>query len=390
MEPLRYPKFGARFALAAVVVLVTSLLAGCGSPDASIVIDREVRIEGLGGTPDAIVSTSDGGFVIAGAWNDAWAVGTTSTGTMRWKYDEPPAAFDTSPIRSDFRGAVMLANGNVLLCGQHDTPAHQAGTALVTILGPNGELVEHRDVLPPDGNARIILSSIDACFHWGDGVALVGGGSDGYRASHWLLKLDKNGAEEWGRLIELYLLNSAAQAPDGDLIIAGTLVKNGAFAAQLIEFNRQGLPVAQRLIDESIVRSVIVRTMSTPAAHLQVLCYGGAEVRLFTLNNALQDAVPPKRVGGPYVGFPAGSAYSLPDASVALFGANGRAAVGHVARPGKSDALHVFPLPSAAGSTFTVGDAAPVSENQFVAVRPEVPAANPSQDRMVLSWITFH
>ena len=87
--------------------------------------------------------------MIAGVSADAWAVGTTSTGSIKWRYDEPAPSARQLSYQVDVQCRVPLANGDALLCGQHITPEHQAGIALITILDANGQLVERRDVLPP-------------------------------------------------------------------------------------------------------------------------------------------------------------------------------------------------------------------------------------------------
>lgn len=366
-----------------VALMTASALEGCGgSRDGSIVVDREVRLEGVCGTPFAIVRTADGGFVIAGGCGDAWAAGTTSTGILRWRYGEP-APQNRSPVASYFKGAVALANGHVLLCGQH----HQR--ALVTILDETGQLVERRDISPPDGNAAISVSSIDWCLPWNDGVALVGGGSDGHQGYFWLLKLDKNGSQEWGRVSDKGVAGSAIQAPNGDLITAHTAtdLTDNSYHSELIRYDHLGNPVAQRLIHEPSIRVILLRPIGTPAEHVRAIRYGDGEAML-TLNSQLQDAMSPIHIAPISLASPSGCGYVLPDGSAALFGqAGNRSAIARVGRHWKFDAVRLFRLPNVGGATVSVGDAVPLSANQFVSVRDEESAGGPS--RMVLSWITF-
>jgi len=370
-----------------LVALVTAAaLGGCGespdssTPDSSIVIDREVRLEGMKGTPQAIVRTSDGGFVIAGSWGNGWAAGTTSTGTVRWRYADPES--ERSPVASGFNGAVALADGNVLLCGQHHRQA------LVTILDENGQLVERRDILPPDGNAAIFLSSIHQCLRWNDGVALVGGGSDGRQPSFWLVKLDKNGREEWGRVSDGMAASSAIQAPNGDLIIARTEMRR----SELARFDHLGNRVGRRLIEGLSLQTMLLRPSGAAAEYALAVRYGETfgDVTMLTLTKELQDARGPIHIAPVSIGFPVGSGYALPDGSGALFGvARGQSAVARVGGHGKSDVVHVFPRPDVGGATVSVGDAVPISGNQFVAVRDEVTAGTAGRSSMVLSWVTF-
>jgi len=372
--------------LKAIASLVTAaVLGGCGgspdssTPDSSIVIDQEVRLEGMEGTPQAIIRTSDGGFVIAGSWRDGWAAGTTSTGTLRWKYTEPGSR---STVSSVFSGAVSLANGDVLLCGEH----HQQ--ALVTVLDERGQLVERRDVLPPDGNAAIFLSSIHQCLRWNDGVALVGGGSDGRQPYFWLVKLEKNGREEWGRVSDGMAASSAIQAPNGDLIIARTEMRH----SELVRFDHLGNLVGRRLIQGLSLQTMLLRPSGAAAEYALAVRYGETfgDVTMLTLTKELQDARGPIHIGPVSIGFPVGSGYVLPDGSAALFGvARGQSAVARVGSQGKSDVVHVFPRPDVGGATVSVGDAVPISGNQFVAVRNEVTAGTAGRSSMVLSWVTF-
>ncbi len=367
--------------LKAIASLVTaSVLGGCaGSPDSSIVIDQEVRLEGLNGTPQAIVRTSDGGFVIAGSWGNGWAAGTTSTGILRWKYTEPGPL---SPVASQFNGAVSLANGHVLLCGQH----HQQ--ALVTILDESGQLIERRDVSPPDGNTAIFVSSIDQCLAWNDGVALVGGGSDGRQPYFWLLKLDKNGTQEWGRVSDAGAASSAIQAPDGDLIIADTV----EYRSEFVRFDHLGNLAGRRAIEGFSLRTMLLRPTGTAAEYARAVRYGEklGDVTMLTLNGQLQDASRPIHIAPVSIGFPVGSGYVLSDGSAALFGvARGQSAVVRVGGHWKSDVVHVFPRPNVGGATVSVGDAVPISGSQFVAVRDDVTAGTPGRSSMVLSWVTF-
>jgi hypothetical protein len=353
-------------------------MASCGSHGKSISVDREVLIPDLNPRVDAIARTRDGGFVVTGFGVTAWAVATDNRGTAVWQFIDPiDSTVDTgnqSVPQSEFHGVVSLANGNTLLCGGK----YKSGQTnnLLVILDRHGKVVERRQEVPND-DARFIYSNFYRCFAWPDGIVLLGNANDGAHGYIWLVELDANGAKRGQAFVD----NVPAVAADS---VAGPSFVFTAWDSEdnfrVIRANEKGAAIAKRVI----AGEFIVQLRSTAeSGQTSLIIYRAGRASLYTLDERLQDARPPREIANFDV--LAGCGYVLADTSIALFGRRPDAAVAWIS--GKDKAYTIRALdPKYASST--VSDAVPISLDQFVTVRGSV-SQDPRNQGVVMSWVTI-
>jgi len=382
------PRFLRTLAIIASVAAALFLLwprANSQNNDSSIVIDREVLVPGLSGKPNAMARLNNGRFVIVGAFGTAWAVGTDANGKLLWKYEEARDPQVRLPDQSEFHGVVALANGGALLCGETSNKDHQAGIGLIVIMSADGQVVERRNVFPNDDQITP-ASAFRACFPWGTGFALTGGGYDGKKGFVWLMQVDKNGARLFENTTSDLPGISGESTPTSDLVLMGS--PTGLEGVTVVRLNQQGTIVARRktnFLDARPIRSVDISS--------EIKLIAGDNTKnnvLLTLNDQLQDKVSSKRVTPINIGN--GCAYALTDGSIVLFGnvvgQAYRSAIAWVNRPWKLDAVRAMSVPIPQYSSFSVRDAVPLSANQFVAMRDQVTSSLETSG-VVLSWVTL-
>jgi hypothetical protein len=350
----------------------------CGNHGKSITVEQEILIPDVKPRVDAIARTRDGGFVVTGIGLTAWVVATDSHGTLLWQYIDPlDSGIDTgnqSVPQSEFHGAVSLANGNTLLCGGR----YKGGQTdnLLAILDRNGRLVERRVEMPND-DRRFIHSNFYQCFPWRDGILLLGNANDGTHGYIWLVELDGNGVKKRQALVD----NVPAVA-------AGTVVgPSFVFTAwdsndnvRVIRANEKGDTLARRVIAGEFI--VQLRSM-VESSQTSVIIYRAGKATLYTLDERLQDARPPREIANFDV--LAGRGYVLADTSIALFGRWPDAAVAWISGQDKTYTMRAFD-PKYVSSTVT--DAIPISADQFVTVRGSV-SQDPGDQGLVMSWVTI-
>jgi hypothetical protein len=357
---------------------LAGLLAACGNHGNSISVDREILIPDVKPRVDAIVRTREGGFVVTGFGVTAWAVATDSHGTAVWQFIEPvDNTMNTgseSVPQSEFHGAVSLANGNTLLCGGK----YKGGQTnnLLVILDRHGKLVEKRMEVPND-DARFIYSNFYQCFPRQDGILLLGNANDGTHGYIWLVELDASGVKRRQAFVD----NLPAVALG---TVAGPSFVFTAWDSQdnfrVIRANEKGETIAKRVIAGEFI--VQLRSM-VESGQTSVIIYRAGRASLYTLNEDLQDARPPREIANFDV--LAGCGYVLADGSIALFGRRPNAAVAWIS--GKDKAFTMRPLDSKYVSS-TVSDAVPISADQFVTVRGSV-SQDPREEGLVMSWVTI-
>jgi hypothetical protein len=354
------------------------LLASCGSHGKSISVDREILIPDLKPTVDAIARTRDGGFVVTGFGATAWAVATDSHGTSVWQFIDPiDSTIDTgnqSVPQSEFHGAVSLTNGNTLLCGGK----YKGGQTnnLLVILDRHGKVVERRQEVPND-DARFIYSNFYRCFPWPDGILLLGNANDGTHGYIWLVELDGNGVKRRQAFVD----NVPAVAGEP---VAGPSFVFTAWDSQdnfrVIRANEKGETIAKRVIAGEFI--VQLRSM-VESGQTSVIIYRAGRAILYTLDERLQDARPPREITNFDV--LAGCGYVLADTSIALFGRRPDAAVAWISGNDKTYTIRALD-PKYVSST--VSDAVPIAADQFVTVRGSV-SQDPRNQGVVMSWVTI-
>src|SRR5882757_369206 len=357
---------------------IAGYLAACGSHGRSITVDQEVLLPDVEPRVNAISRTREGGFVVTGIGLTAWVLATDSHGTLRWQFIDPiDSGIDTGSQwvpQSEFHGAVSLANGNTLLCGGK----YKGGQTdnLVAILDSNGRLVEKRVEVPND-DRRLIHSNFYQCFLWQDGILLLGNANDGTHGYIWLVELDGNGVKKRQALID------NAPAVKADTVVGPSFVftawdSNDNF--RVIRANGKGETIAKRVIAGEFI--VQLRSM-VESSQTSVIIYRAGKATLYTLDERLQDARPPRQIANFDV--LAGRGYVLADTSIALFGRWPDAAVAWISGQDKAYTMRPFG-PKYASST--VSDAVPISAEKFVTVRGSV-SQDPKDQGLVMSWVTI-
>jgi hypothetical protein len=361
-----------------IAAVAEFLLASCGSHGKSISVDREILIPDLKPRVDAIARTRDGGFVVTGFGATAWAVATDSHGTSVWQFIDPiDSTMDTgnqSVPQSEFHGAVSLANGNTLLCGGK----YKGGQTnnLLVILDRHGKVVEKRQEVPND-DARFIYSNFYRCFPWPGGILLLGNANDGTHGYIWLVELDGNGVTRRQAFVD------NVPSVTGDPVAGPSFVFT-AWDSQdnfrVIRANEKGETIAKRVIAGEFI---VQLRPTVQSGQTSVIIYRAGRATLYSLDERLQDARPPREI--PNFDVLSGCGYVLADTSIALFGRRPNAAVAWVS--GKDKTYLMRPLDSKYVSS-TVSDAVPISSDQFVTVRGGV-NQDPRQEGLVMSWVTI-
>jgi hypothetical protein len=360
------------------IAAVAGFLAACGNHGNSIGVDREILIPGVTPRVDAIARTRDGGFVVTGFGVTAWVVATDSHGTPLWQFLDPvDSTMDTgsqSVPQSEFHGAVSLANGNTLLCGGK----YKGGQTnnLLVILDRHGELVERRVEVPND-DARFIYSNFYQCLQRRDGILLLGNTNDGAHGYIWLVELDANGVKRRQAFVD-NLPTVAAGTVAGPSFVFTAWDSQDNF--RVIRANDKGETIAKRVIAGEFI--VQLRSM-VESAQTSVIIYRAGRASLYTLDERLQDARPPREIAN--FDILAGCGYVLANGSIALFGRRPNAAVAWIS--GKDRAFTMRPL-DLKYISFTVSDAVPISADQFVTVRGSV-SQDSREEGLVMSWVTI-
>jgi len=354
---------------------VAGFLVACGSHGRSITVDREILIPDVEPRVNAIARTRDGGFVITGTGLTAWVLATDSHGTLLWKFIDPiDSKIDTgseSVPQSEFHGAVSLANGNTLLCGGK----YKGGQTenLLAILDGNGRLIEKRVEFPND-DSRFIYSNVYQCFRWQDGILLLGNTNDGTHGYIWLVELDGNGAKKRQSFVDN--VSGVAVAEPGFVFTAWDSQDN----FRIIRANEKGETIAKRVIAGEFI--VQLRPM-VESSQTSAIIYSAGRAKLYTLDERLQDARPPREITNFDV--LGGCGYVLADTSIALFGRRPNAAVAWISGKNKTYTMRTFDSKYVSSG---LGDAVPISADQFVTVRGSV--SQDLKDRgLVMSWVTI-
>ncbi len=367
------------FTFVGTLAVAGILVASCGSHGKSIAVEREVFIPDVKPRVDAIARAHDGGFVVTGTGVGAWAVATDNQGNLLWRYNEPIDDKNDTVGRSDpqseFHGAVPMANGNTLLCGGK----YQAGKTdnLLVILDRHGSVVERRVEVPND-DSHIIYSNFYQCFAWQDGILLLGNTNDGKHGDIWLVSLDGNGVKRLQALVDNVPTATGATVV-GPSFVFTAWDSQGGF--RVVRANGKGETVAKRVIAGEFIMQLrsVVETSKT-----SILIYRAGKATLYTLDERLQDAQPPKEIKG-YFDPQAGRGYLLADGSIVLFGRSSNATVALIGAQGKTQAIRAF---DPKYTSFAVTDAVPVSAYEFVTVRGSV-SQDPKDQGLVMSWVTI-
>ncbi|HTV94787.1 MAG TPA: hypothetical protein VME42_02265 [Steroidobacteraceae bacterium] len=381
---------------AAILVGVVMMLSGCDELKKSLLtdpiqIEREVFVPGLYGDRHGAAQLPDGGFVIVGGGQNAWAARTDATGKLLWKYEEPyDPASRVHYGQSEFNDAVSRANGQIWLSGQASTNGYQAG--LLVTLDENGKLVQRQLFRPND--EPVGSGSLERIIAWGDGYAITGWGTDFKRSFFWLLKVDANGNKEWDKVRADVVGAYGVALSDGSLVLAGAGDDREDNAA-IVRLDSKGKVIARRSIPYPDAIPV------QPLDHsdrVRVLAIDGADRNhLFSLDGNLTDERASRFIEGPNIrnadgagALHNGPVLELPNDSIALFGnlfMGGRVSRASIGRWGSRSTTQVVSLQNPRKSSHGFFAAIRLEANKFVAMRDEIGSGSSG---VVLSWVTFN
>jgi len=367
------------------------LISGCkkGNTESqldSISIEREELVAGLRGQPSAMAQTSVGGFVIVGALETAWAVGTNQAGEQIWKYVEPSDPALNFRYQSAFHGVLPIANRASLLCGQSSTKKHPEGTGLIIKIDASGQVLEHRAVFPNDDESSH-ASALLRCTPWGDGLALVGtvkADNPYNKESGWVVMLDSNGAKRWERISADLPNADALEEGDGSLVLTG-------IDGFIVRIGRDGRVLASA--SSGYRHTQIIRSLSSDGRLYLIGIDSQSRNILLTLDNDLKATDAGKVVGPP--GVRDGIAFHLADGSTVLFGSKlisggvHRSAIGWVNRHDGVDIELEMLVKSSRYSSLSIRSAIPESPGAFVVMRDQVSALDPAETGVMLAWVIF-
>jgi hypothetical protein len=357
--------------------VAAGFLVACGGHGESITLDREILFSDVKPRVDAIAKTRDGGFVVTGTGVSAWVLATDRQGTLVWQYNDPVEDVnDTgsqSVPQSEFHGAVPLANGNTLLCGGKFKSGQTEN--LLVILDRNGRPIERRVEVPND-DPNLRYSNFYQCFSWRDGIQLVGSANDGKHGYIWLRELDGTGAKRGQALLDNVKDGAGATSASSSFVFTAW---NSPDDFRVIRCNEKGEIFAKRVI----AGEFIVQLRPVVESHnTWVLLYRTGRVTLYTLDERLQDVQPPMDIKGSFDP-QAGRGYVRADGSLILFGRSSNAQIAWISKQGKPLAIREFNLKY---PSFSVGDALPLSADEFVTVRGSV-GQDPKDQGLVMSWV---
>jgi len=367
--------------LLAVALLLMPMTSGCEERAPSLTVERQMLVPAKG-SPNAIARSATGALIVAGGPGTAWSLEVGPDGRRLWTYEEPIDQKIKTPYQSEFHGAVPLANGNVLLCGETQS---SSGGGLIVILDPDGRLVERRSIRP-NGDPKYFSSGFNACMPWNGSILLLGRATDGTHGLSWFMRLDQEGRKTWEKLDSEIAASHAVDTAGDGLVLAEFVPDQGT---RVVRVNNNFEIVARRMIPSSayaLLRSVDSRRNTV---HLVIYTFDG-RVRIFTLNEGLEDQEEPQPIKP--VGVNQGCGYVLSDGSLALFGnvetgGIATAAVAHFRRD-KTMEGRVLERPNSGAASYTVSDALPLSNAEFVAVQAQM-SQNPNEAGIVLSWVRF-
>ena len=379
------------FAAASLAATFT-ISTGLADPsNRKITVTKEVLLmQGTTGIAlHSIVKTPDGGFVIVGSIGNGWATRVTAAGEVIWNYHDSGKSPSDHYGQNPFKGALILPDNSTLLCGSKGSAA--AGddmTGYLVHLDPAGNVLS-RSSLYPNGDKAYGMSSINRCFPWKDGFALLGGASSHGAGAGWLMKLNSQGTKEWEKIGPNLTAGEGIETADHDL----ALLSPGATLNTVIlrRISTEGEMSAQRTIEQTGFH--FIRTVE-PSTNVYAAIYRLSSSSLSTsvaaFDSNLRDLAPESPIKT--ILFDHGRAFMFPDQSLAVFGYvdlrdhSSTAAVAYVdSRFNEKSSYHFKPEHE---SIWVVDAVALNSEGDFAVIRNSVPL-DEKHVGVVLSWVSI-
>jgi hypothetical protein len=380
----------------AIACLTAILMTSTGSADSlnrKITVTKEVFLmQGKAVALHSIVKTSDGGFIILGDFGHGWATRVTDAGAVVWDYRDDGHSVPEShyPDQNLFIGALVLSDNSTLLCGRKQGPAAGDDTSGYLVRLDAAGKVLSRLTVYPNGDKGYRMSSINRCFPWGDGFAVLGGGFNHGNHTGWLMKLDAQGTKEWETVGPNYSAGEGFETADHDLV----LLSSGPTLNTVIlrRLNTKREITAERTIEQTQFR--FIRTVE-PNANVYAGIYRlssslSLSMSVASFDSKLQDLGPEKSLKT--IMFDFGRAFMFPDQSLAVFGYvefhdhSGTAAVAYVDAHYIEKSNYIFKPEHE--SIWVVDAVALNTQGDFALIRNSVPLDNKPVG-IVLSWVSI-
>jgi hypothetical protein len=353
-------------------------------------IERQVAIStGHSVSPQVIVRTEDGGYVIAGSDNEqrteAWATRLDARGKPIWEYVDggPQRWSDNRGASNRFNAAAMLEDDTTVLCGAKDL------TALLVRVGKGGDVLERRTLVPGGWGGPNEVAWLDRCVRWGQGIFLLGQANErGAAPAGWLLNLDNQGHLIWESI-------QPALTACNDLFISEgrwLFLSQSAPQHRLIKLDSQGKILATKPMPGNV--SFIQPLTSTSTIHVFVTDEVTGAKSFWALDQNLRTLA--RSNAYQLIGIK--RAYELPDRSLLLFGSidqrGGTAAAAKIfAGDGALEVLPLEPLHESGSLEDAVPSGIPGEYATVrIIVRPIPPARvlpGHAWSESVLTWLKF-
>lgn len=281
--------------------MLIALNTGWAGTKASVYLQspKNVKLE-----PYAMVATSDGGVVVAGAseWSkQAWAFKLDAASRIAWSHFRDVPVAEQNFARSDldtaaFRGAASTPDGGVVLCA--NTSYNREGPNMfLTRLSAQGKLIDERFI----DTSRLANGSgyrLQDCLAWNGGVVIFGheerypsyDGSASGGSSYLVAFYNAAGVQQWLRVVST-LAHRISPDPTGGVVLRATrkallVSATDNTRTELLKFDAQGTLTAQRQL---VGRYLLVRNPSLDAPpKLYGLALGG-ELQPHTLETLAED-----------------------------------------------------------------------------------------------------
>ena len=259
----------------------------------------------------AITRTHDGGYVIAG-YSTATRVDTS--GKVIWRYA-------SKKLKSDFHSVTTLPDDSVILCGESEaekTPGHGLRTfGLLTRVDKTGTVVSD-NLISPNDNQNHSLNSLNRCFPFEDGVAILGNTSApvwGNPGFDWLVMLDDKGIQKSEKLSHDIGFEKILTMSDHSFVTHTHTALAGSFIANRVSrVDSSSTVKATRIISDwsfpvqAVVGDRAIRLLTGDRMGIKSLEILNDKLETSNQTKLSVDLIAPIR------------AYALPDRSMMLFG----------------------------------------------------------------------
>jgi hypothetical protein len=300
-------------------LIMSALSSSTATAADHISITREVLIESgtnpRGGVkPNAIVQTHEGGYVIAGASNGAWAARVAPSGAVQWRH----TGTLYSSGRQTYLGAAMLANDSTVLCGYAHVQDEEGsrGMGLITVVDKSGHVTGEKSIRPEKQEGYAFFG-FTACATIGDEVVLIGQLAGEGERRFWLVILDGKGDIKFETIVRgMFGGDLVRVMPNNDFVLMEKQKSPGSNlyeSRRIVRMDIHGAIKAEKIIPQALLPVTSVPEDSSPRFIWTDDGFG----HLLILDSQLSEI---RRVDGTERLLITNRAYSLSDGSLVLLG----------------------------------------------------------------------